>query len=162
MKKRTLILLIMLSSLSLMAQQWKYEKLNDTFNGEFHITYIEGIGEYRYSSPVFGLRYYVNEQNFTFLLYNVIPAFCQELDIKIAFDKSGHIFEITDISLSNDNDTWFFSYDQYLIDEIKSNNKMIIRLSTGCSQSDYIFNLNNSTKSIELFFKNINKYLITE
>jgi len=146
--KKILFLVLMFISVSGFGQKWEYSEMYSKFDGDYASCGIIGTGDFPYSNPVLIINYIENNQQFNVYFTRVIYAGCDNLVVKLAFDKSKDILEYVEIGVNVDNDTWFIPYSEELIRLLKLNSKLYVRLGSDCNQEDYEFSLFNSTTVI--------------
>jgi hypothetical protein len=150
-----LVLVFLMISLSSFAQ-WQMKSGNNDIDGNFKTSSVIGTGVFPYTKPLFVVNSY-GMTDLNIYLSSVGFAGCDNLHAIVKFDteKSTNVYEIsTDLN----KDTWFIgkrygSANSHisnieLLQKLKTNNFVTIRLLSDCSEKEYKFALSGSSKAI--------------
>ena len=155
MKKVLLIAIGLLLSLNLSAQKWNISSNTSAFDGAYKAAGIKGIGyEFPYKAPSFRINYFEKDNDWNMYITNAGSAVCDNKKVKIKFNLSDKIHTFY-ASTNADKDVWFITPDFELINLMKSNSIMHVRLISDCGQNDFKFSLSGSSKAINFVFKKI-------
>jgi hypothetical protein len=152
--------------LGLNAQKWTFKKTGNAFDGEYKVAMVGGSGgEFPYTSPTFYINYFQKDFLFNIYIGGAGYAGCDNKIIYVTFDKNTEIYEYS-VSTDTENETWFFDFNstnevKLLLEMMKKNSIMNIRVKSDCGQSDYKFSLSGSTSAIDFvskeYLKSINE-----
>ena len=154
-----LAILILIFSTNMYCQKWTYSSGGNAFDGKYKTSSIKGVGsDYPYNSPFFVVNCF-EQSNINIYISDAGYAGCDSKIAKIKFNGNDTIFTFSS-STNSDNDVWFIheSSDNYsedhtlsesqLLKRMMKYNKMFVRLSSKCGDSDLEFSLTGSTQAI--------------
>lgn len=156
-----LLLPLLFSSLSI--AQWRYLEQGNEFDGKIRVATVVGSGtDYPYNKPKLVLNYFVKDERFN-LYIDDSGYFVDFADVTMIFDKEPSVFYMAyNQSISADNKTIFI--DEFYINDdvenrigffevlekLKLNNRLSVRVENKYGKNDIRFNLSGSTKAINL------------
>jgi len=151
MKRRIVIILAMLLSISVLASDWEYTIIDTDFNGVFNVAYSLGGGSFPYKYPFLAVRN-STKNGLEILMTNVTEGDAyEEADILLKFD-GGEIL-IYKAVCNKTGDTWFVHGIEAerlkLVNKILSSEVLKIRLSTKKRDDDFLFGLRGAKKAID-------------
>jgi hypothetical protein len=162
---KTLVIVTLLSNLIIgisFSQKWSYTSGSNAFDGEYKTASIVGKGGlFPYNKPLFVVNIF-SDNNLNIYITNAGYAGCDNKIIYIKFDSESLIYSFT-VTTNSTHEGWFLNKNIYdsssltnleLIENLKLHNKIYVRLSSDCNQSDYEFSLVGSSVALN--------YIITE
>ena len=161
MKKLIFISIIMFSTVS--TSQWRYTEKNNEFDGKIKAATVIGKGnDYPYNNPKLILNHFVKTENFN-LYINDAGYFNGEVDVIMVFDTEPNVFYKSYNQTISANNKSIFMDEFYVNDDLenrigfyevlqklKSNNSISIRVKDKYGKNDLKFTLSGSTKAINL------------
>ncbi len=159
MNKILLFFFILFSSISF--SQWSYSESGNEFDGKIKVTKVIGKGSnYPYNNPKLILNYFLKDDSYNLYIDNS-GYFNDGVNVTMIFDKEPNIFyKSYNQSISADNKTIFID-EFYINDELdnrigffevlqklKSNNSLSIRVEDDYGKNDIRFSLSGSTRGI--------------
>ncbi|WP_047788025.1 hypothetical protein [Tenacibaculum mesophilum] len=174
---KKIILISILLSQTIWAQNWNYKSGGNVFDGKYRTASIIGKGnDFPYNKPILVLNLF-NEESLNFYITNsgYFPD-TSSVEILWVFDNEPNtIYKSVEISKSKDNETLFLkSFINTItkeevnqiefIEKLKKALKINVRISDYNSQNDLIFSSKGSTKAINYVFskKNIQNLITKE
>jgi hypothetical protein len=156
---------ILLVSLNLTGQTWRYEESGNAFDGKYKTAYVKGKGgKFPYETPTFVVNRFNDEYSLNLYFSGVGYAGCENNYIKIKFDSEEPIYMYF-VNPDKANETWFIdktlkdtdlSVNMYaLLDKMRTHTTMHVRVGNDCFTHDYSFPLSGSTKAINFVAKDL-------
>jgi len=139
------------------AQRWTYKSGGNAFDGKYKTSSIKGSGgEFPYTSPYFVVNYFENSEQLNIYVSNAGSAICDGKIVYMKFDNDEKLYQFK-VSTNADEDLWFLEkyYNDEstlskveLLNKLKSQNRIYVRLRSDCGQTDYEFSLAGSSAAI--------------
>lgn len=157
-------------------QKWTYTSGGNEFDGKYKTASIRGKGgKFPYNSPLFVVNYFDKDNKLNVYFNDVGYAGCDDKYVYLKFDGSDEIYMFYVTSNLN-KDAWFLWLKKdgsknylsilELLDKLKTNNTMYVRLKSLCGQKDYEFSLSGSSTAINFvtndYFIKMNQIQIAE
>jgi hypothetical protein len=153
MKTKCIFIAILIAiEINIHCQTWRYYSDEDAFDGNYKVASIVGTGyEFPYIKPLFVINSFENKP-FNIYVTDVGCACCDNLMAYIKFDKNDELYSYS-VLTNSEQDTWFIQWYTSkvvleLFNNIKAHAKMYVRLTSDCSQDDFIFSLSGSTVAV--------------
>lgn len=146
-------------------QKWTYNSGNNPFDGNFVTSSIIGIGgKYPDNKPILKVNHFENNNHLNIYLIDVGYAGCDNKIAYIKFDNESKIYTLP-VLTNSDRDAWFLDFSIIdspltileLLKNLKTQNKVFIRISSDCGKSDLEFSLLGSTVAIDYILADYNK-----
>jgi hypothetical protein len=150
MKKGILVTLLLVTALVSYSQSWGSTTIGNSFDGQFKIAYCKGSGAFPYTSPILAVRKNAEGKR-EIILSGVNSYVTGNSLIMMSFQGSDVVYSYS-ADHSTDGELWLVHEDkeviEKIIEQLKTNSKVTIRLSTDYSHEDFEFSLTGSTKAI--------------
>lgn len=175
MKKIILILAITITTNLIYSQSWKYETIENPFDGKSRIASVSGQGtNLQFNKPSLVVNV-LNEESVHFYIANAgIYQYFSNLEILWVFSNEPKtIYKSSNFSISDDGKILFFDdfkgldsenqiniYD--FIEKLKSGNKIDVRIKNEYGKNDLSFSLTGSQKAIDYVISQEYKNKVTE
>lgn len=161
MKKLIFISIIMFSTVS--TSQWRYTEKNNEFDGKIKAATVIGKGnDYPYNNPKLILNHFVKTENFNLYISDA-GYFNSGVDVIMVFDTEPNVFYKSYNQTTSGNNKSIFIDEFYVNDDLdnrigfyevlqklKSNNSISIRVEDKYGKNDLKFTLSGSTRAINL------------
>jgi hypothetical protein len=143
-------------------QKWSYRNGDNDFDGKYKVGYVQGSGgEFPYQSPKIYVNFFINDNDLNIYVSDAGYAGCDGKAILVKFNLDDNLYYMS-ASTNNESDVWFISEGNYskptltikeLIEGMKKNTYMKLRLSSDCGQVDYKFSLSGSSSALDFVTK---------
>ena len=175
MKNNYISTILLLLSINLYSQSWKYKNGGDVFDGKYKTSFVKGSGsEFPYNKPNLSINKFDNDSSMNFYISSA-GYFTEGTGVKILWvfnTEPDVIYSTYDWSYSSDGKIIFFEefndpnsdnkISRYeFIEKLKLASKVSVRISNKFGSNNIVFPLSGSTKAIDFVLPNL-KDLISD